>query len=338
MATGRTYKCLEQQVYTDGNYAIVPVRDEDKYKIMQWRNEQMYHLRQTELLTKERQEAYFKNVVSKLFEQEQPGQILFSYLENEECIGYGGLVHIDWQKQSAEVSFIMATELEKSYFEKHWSQFLKLLFQVAFDELKLLKIFTYAYDLRPHLYLVLEQNGFKFSKKLPDKIQIDKQPVDVLIHEKFNPDIKLRKAISKDMMLLYQWANDPQVREQSFNMDKIPLETHQKWFENKLNDCDALLFIAEINEQPIGLLRFDMEDNHAVIGISLDKTFRGKGLSAHLLNLATDKYFEKHSKPVYAYIKKKNLASIQAFKKAGFDYKKEVIMNGFESVLYIKKI
>ncbi|GAK91039.1 putative ribosomal-protein-serine acetyltransferase [Nonlabens ulvanivorans] len=49
--------------------------------IMKWRNEQMYHLRQAEKLTEQSQDSYFKNVVSKLFEQEKPNQLLFSFLK-----------------------------------------------------------------------------------------------------------------------------------------------------------------------------------------------------------------------------------------------------------------
>lgn len=45
---------------------------------MKWRNEQIYHLRQAKPLTKEDQNAYFENVVAKLFEDDHPNQILFS--------------------------------------------------------------------------------------------------------------------------------------------------------------------------------------------------------------------------------------------------------------------
>ena len=75
------YKCLKQQEYTLGNYSIVPLRYEDRFSIMKWRNEQIYHLRQARPLTEEDQQRYFDNVVAKLFDQSKPDQILFSYLE-----------------------------------------------------------------------------------------------------------------------------------------------------------------------------------------------------------------------------------------------------------------
>lgn len=48
----RKYKCLNQQEFEYGEYQLVPIRHKDRYDIMQWRNEQIYHLRQAEPLTK----------------------------------------------------------------------------------------------------------------------------------------------------------------------------------------------------------------------------------------------------------------------------------------------
>src|SRR5690606_1415895 len=133
---------------------------EDRNKIMKWRNEQIYHLRQKEPLTAGQQDRYFNEIVASLFTQEKPDQILFSYLKGDECIGYGGLVHINWIDKNAEISFIMKTELEKKEFEMHWRIFMELIEQVAFKELNLHKLFVYAFDLRPHLYKAIEERGF----------------------------------------------------------------------------------------------------------------------------------------------------------------------------------
>jgi len=75
------YSCLSQNEFQNGLFKIIPIRYEDRIKIMNWRNEQMYHLRQNVKLTKENQENYFKKVVSELFEQEMPNQILFSLIK-----------------------------------------------------------------------------------------------------------------------------------------------------------------------------------------------------------------------------------------------------------------
>ncbi len=336
----RSYKILPRQSYQKGDYAIVPIREEDKYLIMQWRNEQMYHLRQNSLLTREQQDQYFDTVISKLFDQKQPEQILFSYLYQNQCVGYGGLVHINWEEKKAEISFIMATELERTMFDKHWTIFLGLIEKVAFRDLKLDKLFTYAYDLRPHLYPVLEQNGFKLAQQLKNQLQLDNQFVDVYIHEKINPAtlLQFREVTARDEKLLFDWANDPLVRQQSFQSDPIDYKTHQKWFQRKIKDEKSLLLIAEIEKKPVSLVRFDMEETHAVIGISIDALWRGRSLAVPILKKASHFFIEKYRLPIYAYIKQTNEASIQAFKKADYKFDAELLFNGAKSFLYILKV
>lgn len=181
----REYKALTQQTYKNGEFEIVPIRHEDRIEIMKWRNEQIYHLRQSELLTIDKQDAYFDNTIAPLFNQEKPNQILFSFLQANDCIGYGGLVHINWIDRNAEVSFIMNTLLEEESFSENWSMFLKCLEQLAFDELEFHKIFIYAFDLRPHLYDVLELNGYFQDARLKDHCFFEGDFKDVLIYSKF---------------------------------------------------------------------------------------------------------------------------------------------------------
>src|SRR5690606_4001245 len=118
------YSVLKKQEFVHGSYKIVPIRYEDRLKIMQWRNEQIYHLRQSEPLTVTMQNEYFDNVVAPLFGSPYPNQILFSFLKEGKCIGYGGLVHINWKDSNAEVSFVMDTKLEEAHFVDYWSLFL----------------------------------------------------------------------------------------------------------------------------------------------------------------------------------------------------------------------
>lgn len=174
------YRCLNNQVFENNEYKIVPIRFEDRYDIMKWRNEQIYHLRQSKILSVEEQDLYFENVVSKLFDQEKPEQILFSYLQNDICLGYGGLVHIDWEKKCGEISFLISTDLESQYFDKFWTSFLQMIEQVAFKILEFDKIYTYAYDLRQKLYICLEKAEFKLEKTLEESNS------KVIIHSKYN--------------------------------------------------------------------------------------------------------------------------------------------------------
>ena len=48
------------------------------------------------------------------------------------------------------------------------------------------KIFVYAYDLRPHLYSVLEISGYTQEARLLDHVIIDDKFKDVVIYSKIN--------------------------------------------------------------------------------------------------------------------------------------------------------
>ena len=183
----RVYEVLNKQVFTNGDYRLVPIRSEDRYLIMRWRNDQMYHLRQSELLTIVSQDEYFNNVVNQLFNERNPSQIIFSLLINDSCVGYGGLVHLDWNSKSAEISLLIGTEYEQNYFDTIWGHYLQMIQEVAFNDLGLNKIYTYAFDLRPNLYPLLESNKFTKEAVLTNHVKIDNSYVNVVIHSKFNP-------------------------------------------------------------------------------------------------------------------------------------------------------
>lgn len=180
------YTVLNKNFFENGSYQLVPIRYKDRLDIMKWRNEQIYHLRQSKPLTEEDQEHYFQNTVSKLFTEEKPSQLLFSLLKDGDLIGYGGLVHINWKDRNAEISFIMDTSLEEREFELHWRTFLQLIEQVAFHELKLHKISTYAFDLRPNLYSIFEGRGFNHEATLYEHVLFNDKYINVVIHSKIN--------------------------------------------------------------------------------------------------------------------------------------------------------
>jgi RimJ/RimL family protein N-acetyltransferase len=317
-----SYKVLNKQIFTNGNYSIVPIRFEDRLNIMQWRNEQIYHLRQSKPLTEEDQNHYFETVVSKLFDQENPSQILFSYLEEDKCIGYGGLVHINWSDRNAEISFIMNTQLEEQYFEKHWSIYLGLIEKVAFAGLNFHKIFTYAFDLRPRLYNALLDSGFQQEATLKEHCFIDGKFLDVLYHSKINSLI-LRKATLDDVGITFKWANDPEIRKFSFTQNEIKKNEHAEWFSNKINSSDCHYFILEnCLCMPLGSVRLDVNEGVAVISYLIDSSYFGRGLGTQILHLIEQK-IKIEKLPIFklvGHVKNENLASVKIFKNLGYNF------------------
>jgi RimJ/RimL family protein N-acetyltransferase len=178
------YKVLNKNIFHHSGYSVVPYRDEDKFKVKEWRNNQMDVLRQKHLLTDSDQVNYYSNYVTASFSQEQPRIILFSFLENDNCIGYGGLTNIDWESKRVELSFLIDHNRasQKELYEKDFSAFITLMKMVVFDELKFNRIFTETYDIRPLHIRILEQNRFVPEGRMREHILINGNYTDSLIH------------------------------------------------------------------------------------------------------------------------------------------------------------
>ncbi len=179
-----SYKVLSTNEFKLDEYTIVPMREADIFEIKKWRNEQIDILRQKVFLTDHDQEEYYQKYVVPGFSETRPKIILFSYLEHSKCIGYGGLTNIDWENSRAEVSFLVQTERTKNLqqYRRDFSCFLLLLKRIAFTELRLNRLYTETYDIRPDHISVLEEIGFILEGRLKQHIVIQGRSVDSLIH------------------------------------------------------------------------------------------------------------------------------------------------------------
>lgn len=178
------YTSLKNNFFTDGNYTIEPFREKDKLSIKEWRNQQMDVLRQKKVLTDEDQVNYYKNYIEPSFSQKYPGIILFSFLERDICIGYGGLTNIDWENLHVELSFLVNPDrlFNEDLYEEDFSMFIKFMKHVTFDELSFNRIFTETYDIRSHHINTLLQNGFQLEGRMREHIFINNKFADSLIH------------------------------------------------------------------------------------------------------------------------------------------------------------
>lgn len=135
-------------------------------------------------------------------------------------------------------------------------------------------------------------------------------------------ELKFRCATLSDADLYYNWANDPEVRKNSYQSEIISYSDHLHWFGKKLDDpnCLLLVFYDENTFIEIGQVRFSLLNEYeCIIGISIDKKYRGGGLACDVLKTATEHYHVLHPEvKLIAYIKKANLASKKSFMKAGF--------------------
>lgn len=323
------YKCLKNSVYSFNEFKIVPIRYNDRFIIMNWRNEQMYHLRQNKPLTEKDQNDYFNHIVNDLFNQDKPTQILFSLLKNNNFIGYGGLVHINWVDYNAEISFLIQKNLEIYYFEKYWSLFLTFIKKIAFDDLNFKKVYTYAFDVRPHLYKILENNNFIQEAVLEDHCLIENQFKNVVIHSFFNK-LKLRKVEKKDLNKTFEWCNDKRIRRYSFNQIEVPFKEHKKWFLEKIQNENSLFYILENSlGTEIGSVRVDKTNDTPIefeISYLIDVLFQGYGigkLALELLEKEVKFSVGKEFIHLKGIVKSTNIPSLKTFRSLNYSEIKE---------------
>jgi len=152
--------------------------------------------------------------------------------------------------------------------------------------------------------------------------------------------LSIRKPTIDDMELYFDWANDPDVREQSYNSNPINLTNHKKWFESALKNEACFMYVFQnADKEDVGQVRIQKQnDKEALIGISIASKRRGKGYAKEMLLLATDSFLEANKGFLLnAYIKESNLSSKFSFENAGFKFSDMVDYENFRSFHYIKE-
>lgn len=154
-------------------------------------------------------------------------------------------------------------------------------------------------------------------------------------------NIKERPAALTDTELLYQWANDPETRANAINTAPIPWEDHVQWFNKKVTDNNSRIFIFEqlLNSRPVGMVRFDYQDERYLISYLVDKDVRGEGWGEIILKrgiIALTGSIDR--RPLLkAMVKEGNIASMQVFVNLGFTDKAPVEMNNISYKVYEKE-
>lgn len=132
--------------------------------------------------------------------------------------------------------------------------------------------------------------------------------------------IKLRSAMPKDSSAVFSWRSDAVTRRYALNPSEFDRDSHEKWFAAVLSDPSRELLIAEHDEQPIGVLRYDIEAGRATTSIYLVPGLAGHGWGKRLL-LAGERWLRKRRPDVQvceAEVSAENDASLSLFRSMGF--------------------
>jgi UDP-2,4-diacetamido-2,4,6-trideoxy-beta-L-altropyranose hydrolase len=146
----------------------------------------------------------------------------------------------------------------------------------------------------------------------------------------------LRRVTDDDCRLVWQWANDPMVREVSFSDEPISWKNHVRWFSARQQDPHCYFWIAcDRDGHPVGQVRFEARSDPVTISVSLDAKHHGRSLGVLLIWLASQKLFcETAIDGINAYIKPDNERSVRAFSKAGFQRAGLTEVNGHPALVF----
>ena len=195
--------------------------------------------------------------------------------------------------------------------------------QILFEQFKVLKAFESAEyfgsgDLQVAISKVLKNT--LYQTKLIDG-QSGKQILDRILYLASN----IREVKKTDCELLFEWANNSEVRKNAISKELIIFENHVNWFNSKLNSTNSKMFILEFNDVPVGQIRYDKQHDDWLIDYSVDSKYRGFGFGKMLVEKTLD--FFKEEK-ISAAVKKENIASENVFKSLKFnETESEIIKN-----------
>ena len=132
--------------------------------------------------------------------------------------------------------------------------------------------------------------------------------------------LQIRPATLGDSTLLFEGRNAQAVRRWSLETGVIDRQAHQNWLTASLSNDQRLLLIAEADDGPVGVLRYDRRGVEAEVSIYL---FEGRfGLGWGRALLARGEAFVTRLWPqltaITAQVLPSNQPSLKVFREAGF--------------------
>lgn len=172
-------------------------------------------------------------------------------------------------------------------------------------------------------------SALRFALNSPEALQhysqncldtVDAKGTDRVVNLLSPAQITVRMATPADCDAIFTWRNAEKTRQYFFNTEPVSIETHRVWFQNSLTNPNRVLLIGEVGAQPVGVLRYDIEGNEALISVYLDPGMSGHGLGSQLIRLGSEWIRDNFQQIVVinAEILRQNIASLRAFESAGY--------------------
>ncbi len=178
------WACMPRESLTRGTHRIAAVQPSEIEAIRRWRNAQMVVLRQSTPIEPDAQVAYYAQHIWPSMAEPRPANLLLSLFEGDAHVGYCGLVHMAWAHARAEVSFLLdpALTTDATVYRGHHLACLALLRTLAFEDLRLHRLFTETWGFRTAHMENLEAAGFRREGTCREHLWVDGQRQDVVFH------------------------------------------------------------------------------------------------------------------------------------------------------------
>lgn len=130
----------------------------------------------------------------------------------------------------------------------------------------------------------------------------------------------LRQADENDKGLLYEWANEAEVRKNSFSTVEISYEEHQRWYRQILSRSDCRQYIYMQDDKAVGQVRLTISGNKAEVSYSICAEKRCMGYGKMMLQLLCEQVKKDlpEIKTLIAKVKPDNIASRKVFMDIGY--------------------
>ena len=126
---------------------------------------------------------------------------------------------------------------------------------------------------------------------------------------------------------IWEWRNDVDTRKSCRTMDKVPWESHTKWFDNLLKTSPETIFMCCLGGEDICMVRFSNIDlpnrsNCYEISLNMNPAFRGRRLASKCIHAGIESFTSQNLgipiSYIIAEIKVGNIPSIKSFIRSGF--------------------
>lgn len=136
----------------------------------------------------------------------------------------------------------------------------------------------------------------------------------------FAGDMRLRKAVEGDCEKVFNWRNHPRIRKYSGDPKALSWDEHQSWFADTIRSGQSALLIAEIGNEGVGVIRFDINGVDATVSIYVAPGSIGMGYGRRILELGENWLRQEYADIVTcsARVLDANRASTSLFQAAGY--------------------